>query len=48
MGGVTTKEMNRLEIEFLFRLDFRMSISAREFEDNVRFLKDAATAQREA
>ncbi|KAH9537979.1 hypothetical protein CY35_16G080800 [Sphagnum magellanicum] len=32
VGGVTTAEMNRLEIEFLFRLDFRLQLTVRVFE----------------
>ncbi len=48
VGGITTKEMNRLELEFLFRIDFRMSITAREFEDNLRYLENAVTVKRES
>ncbi|KAI3668172.1 hypothetical protein L6452_43249 [Arctium lappa] len=31
VGGVTTSEMNRLEIKFLFGLDFRLHVSLRTF-----------------
>lgn len=33
VGGVTTAEMNRLEMEFLFRLDFRLQVTVKVFED---------------
>ncbi|KAH9531263.1 hypothetical protein CY35_19G029000 [Sphagnum magellanicum] len=32
VGGVTTSEMNKLEIEFLFRLDFRLQVTVSVFE----------------
>ncbi|GBG88060.1 hypothetical protein CBR_g46429 [Chara braunii] len=32
VGGVTTAEMNRLELEFLFRLDFRLHVTTGVFE----------------
>ncbi|CAM6105756.1 unnamed protein product [Calypogeia fissa] len=32
VGGVTTLEMNRLELEFLFRLDFRLQVTVSVFE----------------
>eukprot|EP00897_Mesotaenium_endlicherianum_P008322 jgi/Mesen1/7518/ME000039S06738 len=31
VGGVTTGEMNRLELEFLFRLDFRLHVTTADF-----------------
>lgn len=31
VGGVTTGEMNRLELEFLFRIDFRLNVTSEEF-----------------
>eukprot|EP00897_Mesotaenium_endlicherianum_P010948 jgi/Mesen1/9882/ME000070S09164 len=31
VGGVTTGEMNRLELELLFRLDFRLHVTTAEF-----------------
>eukprot|EP00897_Mesotaenium_endlicherianum_P004015 jgi/Mesen1/3641/ME000020S03169 len=31
VGGVTTGEMNRLELEFLFRLDFRLHVTTANF-----------------
>ncbi|CAI5943932.1 unnamed protein product [Closterium sp. NIES-64] len=31
VGGVTTAEMNRLEMELLFRLDFRMNVTTEAF-----------------
>lgn len=31
MGGVTTSELNRLEIKFLFGLDFRLHVSLGTF-----------------
>lgn len=32
VGGVTTAEMNRLELEFLFRLDFRLNVTTATFD----------------
>ncbi|KAL2611198.1 hypothetical protein R1flu_022890 [Riccia fluitans] len=32
VGGVTTLEMNRLELEFLFRLDFRLQVTVSVFD----------------
>eukprot|EP00898_Chlorokybus_atmophyticus_P000698 jgi/Chlat1/1629/Chrsp127S01888 len=32
VGGVTTAEMNRLELEFLFRMDFRLTVDPEEYE----------------
>lgn len=32
VGGVTTLEMNRLELDFLFRLDFRLQVTVSVFE----------------
>lgn len=31
VGGVTTAELNRLEMKFLFGLDFRLHVSLRTF-----------------
>eukprot|EP00249_Psilotum_nudum_P009290 c21835_g2_i2 orf=243-941(+) len=33
VGGVTRLEMNRLELEFLFKLDFRLHVTVNTFED---------------
>ena len=32
VGGVTNVELNRLEVEFLFMLDFELTVSSRVFE----------------
>ncbi|GJW26440.1 cyclin-U1-1 [Tanacetum coccineum] len=32
VGGVTNVELNRLEVEFLFMLDFKLTVSSRVFE----------------
>lgn len=32
VGGVSVVELNRLELEFLFRLDFRLSVTTSVFE----------------
>ncbi|KAF8038770.1 hypothetical protein BT93_B1350 [Corymbia citriodora subsp. variegata] len=32
VGGISNAEMNRMEVNFLFKLDFRLCISAEEFE----------------
>lgn len=31
MGGVSTAELNRMEVEFLFSLDFRLQVNVETF-----------------
>ncbi|MCO5576177.1 hypothetical protein L7F22_029985 [Adiantum nelumboides] len=39
VGGVSTLEMNRLELEFLFRLGFRLQVTVQVFESYCSFLE---------
>ncbi|GJP34899.1 hypothetical protein CLOM_g19380 [Closterium sp. NIES-68] len=39
VGGVTTGEMNRLELEFLFRIDFRLNITSDDFASYCKLLE---------
>lgn len=39
VGGVTTSEMNRLELEFLFRIDFRLNVTTDVFFNYCKFLE---------
>ena len=38
VGGLSTAEINCLELEFLFRLGFSLAISREEYDDYVRLL----------
>jgi len=38
VGGMTTAELNCLELEFLFRLGFSLALSREEYDDYVRLL----------
>ncbi|KAG0583736.1 hypothetical protein KC19_3G159400 [Ceratodon purpureus] len=39
VGGVSVVELNRLELEFLFRLDFKLSVSVSMFESYCTYLE---------
>ncbi|XP_024358568.1 cyclin-U1-1 [Physcomitrium patens] len=39
VGGVSVLELNRLELEFLFRLDFKLSVTISVFESYCTFLE---------
>lgn len=39
VGGVSVLELNRLELEFLFRLDFRLSVTISVFESYCSYLE---------
>ncbi len=39
VGGVSVVELNRLELEFLFRLDFRLSVTTSVFESYLSHLE---------
>lgn len=39
VGGVSVLELNRLELEFLFRLDFKLSVSISMFESYCTYLE---------
>ncbi|KAI5078704.1 hypothetical protein GOP47_0006375 [Adiantum capillus-veneris] len=39
VGGVSTHEMNRLELEFLFRLGFRLQVTVQVFESYCSYLE---------
>lgn len=39
VGGVSTQEMNRLELEFLFRLGFRLQVTVQVFDSYCSFLE---------
>ncbi|EFJ22391.1 hypothetical protein SELMODRAFT_416667 [Selaginella moellendorffii] len=38
VGGISTSEVNKLELEFLFRLDFRLTVTVQEFESYCSYL----------
>uniref|UniRef100_A0A7C8Z2B3 Uncharacterized protein n=1 Tax=Opuntia streptacantha TaxID=393608 RepID=A0A7C8Z2B3_OPUST len=39
VGGVTTKEMNKMEMEFLFMMGFKMHVNLSVFESYCRHLE---------
>lgn len=39
VGGVTNAELNRLEVEFLFMLDFDLTVTSRVFESYCLYLE---------
>ena len=43
VGGVTNAELNRLELEFLFLLDFGVTVSSRVFESYCQQLEKEMT-----
>ncbi|CAI5938124.1 unnamed protein product [Closterium sp. NIES-64] len=40
VGGVATSEMNRLELEFLFRIKFRLNVTTEEFMEYCKLLEN--------
>ncbi len=44
VGGVSVVELNRLELEFLFRLDFRLSVTTSVFESYCSHLEKEVLA----
>jgi len=44
VGGVSVGELNRLELEFLFRLDFKLSVSISMFESYCTYLERDVSA----
>lgn len=44
VGGVTTAELNKLEMKFLFGLDFRLHVSVDTFKKHCSMLKMAAVS----
>ncbi|KAJ7566238.1 hypothetical protein O6H91_02G093500 [Diphasiastrum complanatum] len=45
VGGVTTEEMNCLELEFLFRLNFRLQVTVDVFESYCTYLEREVTSE---
>ncbi|KAG0623242.1 hypothetical protein M758_3G158900 [Ceratodon purpureus] len=47
VGGVSVVELNRLELEFLFRLDFRLTVTTNVFESYCSYLeKEVMTTEK--
>jgi hypothetical protein len=42
VGGILTAEVNVLEVEFLFQMNFQLGVSESEYETYVTFLKVAS------
>lgn len=43
VGGITTAEINKLEMKFLMSIDFRLHVSVETFDDYCSHLEEEAT-----
>lgn len=46
VGGVSTKEMNELELRFLFSLEFKLQVTAEDFAHYCRYLEKEGDSRR--
>mmetsp|Transcript_1385 Transcript_1385/g.2307 ORF Transcript_1385/g.2307 Transcript_1385/m.2307 type:complete len:262 (+) Transcript_1385:500-1285(+) len=47
VGGISTKELNSLELEFLFRIGFNLLITREEYDVYVKAILDAQSSKKE-